>query len=254
MKKPSKRSASRSGVSFVTAALRVPSAPGFRPAPRPAWGGSRWRPAAHCPASARRCASPSRPARRPDRAPAHPAAGRGSPRRPSRMGLAGSKGPQRDRGVCPARRCTRKDLKPRGAPRYGGPLPWQQAEQLLRLRPSACSRAAPRSARHRNWRGTRGIRHRAGTPCDQNTAGIPGMLRAACCVLRDVGRTSCAFMAAMPLCGFHVARFTFHASAIAQPSARGSLPPQSTPVSGSRRMICPRPKMARSWPVMAATG
>ena len=43
-------------------------------------------------------------------------------------------------------------------------------------------------------------------------------------------------------------------SPIAQPSARGSLPPQSTPVSGSRRMTCPRPKRARFMPLTGLTG
>lgn len=36
-----------------------------------------------------------------------------------------------------------------------------------------------------------------------------------------------------------------YGSAAAQPSALGSLPPHKTPVFESRRMICPRPKVAR---------
>ncbi len=36
---------------------------------------------------------------------------------------------------------------------------------------------------------------------------------------------------------------------IAQPSALGSLPPASTPLTGSRRMICPRPNKPRASPL-----
>ena len=36
------------------------------------------------------------------------------------------------------------------------------------------------------------------------------------------------------------------------PSERGSEPPQSAPVRGSRRMICPRPNTMRAWPAMWA--
>ncbi len=46
----------------------------------------------------------------------------------------------------------------------------------------------------------------------------------------------------------------FYTCGMAQPSARGSDPAHSTPVCESRRMIWPRPNMARDIPLTCSTG